>query len=408
MKIVVLQEDSSEANVSAEELRAHWEKLEEIPGAEVEYINAGSYPAPPEIDKLLGDAEAAFGIWIGPSVINREFLSHHPKLHYIGMLGHGYEMYEQAVCDEHDLTLTNTIYGSSTIAEYGFALLMNICHHVDLHNDYIQRTDWSAPNMSEDEFCHTLTPQVELFGKTIGIVGLGNIGLHMAEIARGFGMKVIAWSRHKKSAEDIYRMLARENGLEAAGGVSSPVDDSKLSMKKTTAGGGKASVGSKTDALADAVDGVKLKELAAELHARSEALFREIRQVETLDEIYEEADVVSLHVPHTKETEHLIDAAALKKMKKSAILINTARGKLIDEEALADALKSGEIYAAGLDVLAEEPPKHGSPLIGCPHCTITGHIAWLTHESRLRAVDMAVAQYKSYLAGHPVSVIRGY
>lgn len=93
-------------------------------------------------------------------------------------------MYEQAVCDEHNLTLTNTIYGSSTIAEYGFALLMNICHHVDLHNDYIQRTDWSAPNMSEDEFCHTLTPQVELFGKTIGIVGLGNIGLHMAEIAR--------------------------------------------------------------------------------------------------------------------------------------------------------------------------------------------------------------------------------
>jgi len=374
MKIVVLQEDSSEANVSAEELRAHWEKLEEIPGAEVEYINAGSYPAPPEIDKLLGDAEAAFGIWIGPSVINREFLSHHPKLHYIGMLGHGYEMYEQAVCDEHNLTLTNTIYGSSTIAEYGFALLMNICHHVDLHNDYIQRTDWSAPNMSEDEFCHTLTPQVELFGKTIGIVGLGNIGLHMAEIARGFGMKVIAWSRHKKSAEDIYRMLARENGLEAANGEEDPAK----------------------------------KELAAELHARSEALYREIRQVETLDEIYEAADVVSLHVPHTKETEHLIDAAALKKMKKSAILINTARGKLIDEAALADALKSGEIYAAGLDVLAEEPPKHGSPLIGCPHCTITGHIAWLTHESRLRAVDMAVAQYKSYLAGHPVSVIRGY
>ncbi len=92
-------------------------------------------------------------------------------------------------------------------------------------------------------------------------------------------------------------------------------------------------------------------------------------------------------------------------MRDGAILINTARGALIDEQALADAMVAHKLRAAALDVLTEEPPRHGTPLLTAPNVTITGHIAWLTRESRLRAIDMAVDNFACYLRGQPKSVI---
>ncbi|MFV0411638.1 MAG: 2-hydroxyacid dehydrogenase, partial [Oscillospiraceae bacterium] len=126
---------------------------------------------------------------------------------------------------------------------------------------------------------------------------------------------------------------------------------------------------------------------------------------ESLDELLKESDFISLHLPATPATEHIINAAAIANMKDGVILINTARGALVEEQALANALAAGKVRAAGLDVLTEEPPQQGTPLLAAPNVTITGHVAWLTRESRLRAVDMAIDNFSSYLQGVPKSLI---
>lgn len=129
-----------------------------------------------------------------------------------------------------------------------------------------------------------------------------------------------------------------------------------------------------------------------------------IEQV-SFEELLERSDVISLHCPYTKKNENMINASAIQKMKDGVILINTARGGLVDEDALYEALMRRKIYAAGLDVLKEEPPEKRIPLMDCPYCTITGHIAWMTREAQLRLVDMQIENLKNYLDGHPTSVI---
>ena len=118
-----------------------------------------------------------------------------------------------------------------------------------------------------------------------------------------------------------------------------------------------------------------------------------------LDELFAEADVVSLHCPLADGTRDMVDARRLALMKPSAILINTARGALVDEKALADALNNGKIYAAGLDVLCNEPPKHDCSLVGARNCFITPHIAWASAEARERLFDIAFDNLKAYAEG---------
>lgn len=122
-------------------------------------------------------------------------------------------------------------------------------------------------------------------------------------------------------------------------------------------------------------------------------------------QLFAEADVVSLHCPLTPETHHLVNAERLSWMKPSAILINTGRGPLVDEQALADALNQNRIYAAGVDVLTQEPPRQGSPLIGARHCYITPHIAWATSAARRRLMQVALENVAAYLAGTPQNVV---
>lgn len=122
-------------------------------------------------------------------------------------------------------------------------------------------------------------------------------------------------------------------------------------------------------------------------------------------QLFTEADVVSLHCPLTPETHHLVNAERLSWMKPSAILINTGRGPLVDEQALADALNQNRIYAAGVDVLTQEPPRQGSPLIGARHCYITPHIAWATSAARRRLMQVALENVAAYLAGTPQNVV---
>ena len=150
-----------------------------------------------------------------------------------------------------------------------------------------------------------LVPQIELYQKTMGIIGLGAIGRWTARMAQGFGMKVIANSRHVKTGPE----------------------------------------------------------------------YEGIEQV-SMEELLKRSDVISIHCPHTKETEHLLNREAFSKMKDGVILINTARGAIIDEEALLEALESRKVYMAGLDVVDHEPPVEQIPLMRSPYTFITSHIAW--------------------------------
>ena len=130
-----------------------------------------------------------------------------------------------------------------------------------------------------------------------------------------------------------------------------------------------------------------------------------IRKASGYEQLFSEADVVSLHCPLTNETRHLVNRERLSLMKPTAILINTGRGPLLDEQAVADALTEGRLYAVGVDVLTEEPPRKGSPLITAPRCYITPHIAWASAAARRRLVSIATSNVAAFLSGEPQNSI---
>ena len=131
----------------------------------------------------------------------------------------------------------------------------------------------------------------------------------------------------------------------------------------------------------------------------------EIKKKE-LDELFRECDIVSLHCPLTDKTRHIVNAQRLSLMKKEAILINTGRGPLIDEQALANALNTEQIYAAGLDVLSQEPPHADNPLLTARNCYITPHIAWASKEARTRLLQVAYENIKAYIEGNCINVVK--
>lgn len=130
----------------------------------------------------------------------------------------------------------------------------------------------------------------------------------------------------------------------------------------------------------------------------------EIKKMD-LDQLFSECDIISLHCPLTPETHELVNARRLAMMKPSAILINTGRGPLINEQDLADALNNEKIYAAGIDVLSTEPPRTDNPLLTAKNCYITPHIAWATFEARERLLNIAISNLQNYIAGKPENVV---
>jgi glycerate dehydrogenase len=125
----------------------------------------------------------------------------------------------------------------------------------------------------------------------------------------------------------------------------------------------------------------------------------------TLDEIFAQSDIITLHCPLTDENKGLISTENIAKMKDGVMIINTARGPLVDDEALATALTNGKVAAAAVDVLTQEPPRNGNPLIDAPNCILTPHMAWAPKESRARLMDMAGENLKAFIDGHPIHVV---
>ncbi|WP_020527872.1 D-2-hydroxyacid dehydrogenase [Flexithrix dorotheae] len=263
-------------------------------------------------------------------VLDKGILDQLPNLKYIGVSATGYNIVDIKAAKEKGVTVTNVPgYGSSAVAQHTFALILALSNRLTENAQSVNKGKWSK----NKDWCFWDFPIMELSGKTIGIVGFGEIGRQVAKIAQGFGMKVISFHKHPER---------------------------------------------------DKMPGVIFVDL------------------ETL---FSDSDVISLHCPLTEENKGFIDEALLGKMKKSAFLINTSRGPLINEKDLALCLTHKKITGAGLDVLSEEPPQANHPLIGLENCIVTPHNAWAAKESRQRLMNILVNNIEKYMDGSPVNVI---
>lgn len=274
----------------------------------------------------IGDAPIVF---TNKTPITRSVLENCPQIQYIGELATGYNNIDLNAAKQFGITVTNVpSYGTQAVAQFTFALLLEVCHQVGLHNTLVHQGKWSQ----SPAFCFWDTPQMELAGKTMGIIGCGRIGTAVGKIAEAFGMKVLVYSRRKTEA------------------------------------------------------------------------FRDSQWV-PLETLLAQSDVLSLHCPLTPETKGLIHAGILARIKPGAILLNTSRGGLIQEEAVAGALKSGQLGYYAADVAATEPLPADSPLLAAPNCILTPHMAWAATASRQRLLDTACENLRKFLAGSPQNVV---
>jgi len=283
--------------------------------------------SPDEVVKRAADAEL---VLTNKTVLTREQINRLPKLKYIGVLATGYNIVDVAAARERGVPVTNVpTYGTRSVAQMTFALLLELTQHVGHHAQTVNEGRWAR----SPDFCYWDYPLMELAGLTMGIVGFGRIGRTVADLAVAFGMKVLAHSRTvpQEKSQNI-----------------------------------------------DFVD---------------------------LSRLFRTADVVSLHCPLTTETKHLVNAERLSSMKPTAFLLNTSRGPLIDEPALAKALNSDQIAGAAVDVLEAEPPRADNPLFTAKNCLITPHIAWATRSARARLMATAVANAKAFLDGKLQNVV---
>lgn len=281
-----------------------------------------------EIRKRIGDAEIVI---TNKTPLTQETIESCPRIRYIGALSTGYNVIDIEAAKEQGIPVTNIpSYGTDAVAQFTFAMLLDICHHAAHHSQAVYEGRWSAC----PDFCFWDYPLIELAGKTMGIVGFGRIGQAVGRLANAFGMKVLAYAPHKRPE-----------------------------------------------------------------------LETEICHYVELPELLSKADVISLHCPLFPATEGMINKESIAMMKDGAILLNTGRGPLIVEQDLADALNSGRLYAAGVDVVSVEPIREDNPLLKAKNCLITPHIAWASKESRQRLMDTAVGNLKAFLAGEPVNVV---
>lgn len=316
MKIVVLDgQGVNPGDIS-------WNRIEELGELTV-------YPrtAPEEVLQHVGNAEIAL---TNKTVFDANIIAQLKNTKYIGVLATGYNVVDTKAARERGIVVTNIpAYSTDSVAQMVFAHLLNVSNHVDHYAEETRNGVWSRC----PDFCYWNTPLFELAGKTLGIVGLGHIGMKVAQIAQAFGMNVLAYT--SKSPDQLPEWI-----------------------RKTT-----------------------------------------------LDGLLGASDVVSLHCPLTDTTRELMNSASIEKMRDGAILINTGRGPLVNEADVADALASDKLGAYCADVLSSEPPSASNPLIGVPNAFITPHVAWATLEARLRLMDIAVCNIKSFLAGSPTNVV---
>ena len=263
-------------------------------------------------------------------IIGKAEIEQLPHLKNIGVLATGYNVVDIKAAHERGIIVTNVpAYSTESVAQMVFAHLLTVTNRTEHYAIQNRAGRWT----NNPDFSYSDTLLTEIAGKTIGIVGLGNIGSRVAQIALAFGMKVKAFT--SKAAETL------PDGIQKA----------------------------------------------------------------DMQELFSTADVISLHCPLTDNTKHLINAETIGLMKKTAIVINTGRGPLVDDQAVADALEDKRIAAYCADVLTEEPPRVDNPLLKQQNAYITPHIAWATVEARVRLLQVAIENVRAFLDATPQNVV---
>ncbi len=285
---------------------------------------------PPE--QLLERCQDAEILVTNKTFLSAETIAALPKLKGVFLLSTGANAVDGAACAERGIPLCNVpAYSTASVVEMQFALLLGWARRAELHAGSVRQGDWKG----ETGFCYSLTPQVELAGKTLGVMGFGAIGQGVVRVALAFGMRVLVSTRTREGKPELGQEWVEEEQLLA------------------------------------------------------------------------ESDVLSLCCPLTPATEGWLNRERLAQMKPGALMINSGRGALMDEQAVAEALASGQLQAALLDVLSSEPPEADNPLVPMKEAMITPHIAWATREARGRLLADVANNIQSFLSGSPRNVVNG-
>ena len=283
-------------------------------------------------DKILDRSAGVPILLTNKTPLTAETIAQLPELKYIGVLATGVNVVDLEAARKAGVVVTNVPgYSGAAVAQHVFALLLELTNRVAEH-------DRAVHGIGSDGWAHcpdfsfTLGPIYELAGKTLGIVGAGDIGQRVAKIGHALGMKLLVHSRTKRELDVPFEWA-------------------------------------------------------------------------DLNDLFKQSDVITLHAPLTEQTKHMVNADRLKQMKPSAYLINTGRGPLLDEQAVADALRNNQIAGAAVDVLSTEPPASDNPLLSAPNCIITPHNAWAAVEPRHRLMQIAADNLKAFIEDKPVNQV---
>lgn len=288
---------------------------------EVEYYDI---LAPEKIIEVLAFADA---VVCNKSVIDRRIIDA-TNLKFIGVFATGYNNIDIEYAREKGIVVCNVPgYSTDSVTQVTWSFILELASSTSKYAKSVANGDWKKASY----FTYFDFPITELAGKTLGIYGLGTIGLSVARVGLALGMKIISYTRTPKTVEGI--------------------------------------------------------ELVSE------------------DELFARSDFLTFHCPLNEKTAKIVNERTLSLMKPTAFLINTARGGVIDEQALADALKNGVIAGAALDVLTYEPMAEDCPLWGIDNCMITPHVAWASLESRTRLIGKVAGNLKAFYDGAPINVV---
>ena len=302
-----------------------WERLEKL--GDLTIYDRTAYNDQ-DIIAAIGDAEIIF---TNKTPLPGEVLKKVPSVKYIGVLATGFNIVDIQTAKELGIVVTNVPgYSTTAVAQLTLALLLEMCHHVGDHSRAVKKGEWTRSK----DFCFWNFPLIELHGKTMGIIGFGQIGQATAKLAQAFGMNILATGSRKRPE-----------------------------------------------------------------------LETETCKYTSLEELLRTSDVISLHCPLTEKTEGIINKNNIAKMKDGVMIINTARGPLVVEKDLKDALNNDKVAGAAVDVVSAEPIVKENELLKAKNIIITPHIAWAPKESRARLMNTAIVNLELFLQGNPVNVV---
>lgn len=315
MKIVVLNESFFEEK--------HLKRLKELGDVTIYNDTDTEQKA---IERLQGAEIAIADCYICP--LAKPVFEASKSLRFISINSTGYDCVDISSASLGGVRVANVPgFSTEAVAEHTIGLMLAVARKIPLTNSDVRRTPFQVDPANQDQRERYLG--TNLHGKTLGVVGLGNIGQRVADLAQGFGMKVIAYNRSPKSVQNV--------------------------------------------------------------------------ETVALDQLLKDSDFISIHLPLTPETEGILSKEKLALMKPSAILINTSRGKCIDESALYECLVSGKIASAALDVVTDWSTNN--KLFTLENVVATPHSAWFTKESLTNAADIILENVESYIQGKPINLV---